>query len=72
MSNNERLELLYDIRIQFKFIGRDNIPMNDIEALMMKGKNGNFLVAYNVQSAVDYDTKLICALNVTQSPTDYY
>ena len=72
MSNNERLELLYDIRIQFKFIGRDNIPMNDIEALMVKGKNGNFLVAYNVQSAVDYDTKLICALNVTQSPTDYY
>ena len=46
--------------------------MNDIEARMMKGKKGNFLVAYNVQSAVDYDTKLIYALNVTQSPTDHY
>ena len=46
--------------------------MNDIEARMMKGKKGNFLVAYNIQSAVDYDTKMICALHVTQSPTDHY
>ena len=38
----------------------------------MKGKKENFLVAYNVQSAVDYDTKLICAINVTQNPTDHY
>ena len=42
--------------------------MNDIESRMMKGKKGNFLVAYNVPSAVDYETKLIYALNVTQSP----
>ena len=46
--------------------------MNDIEARMMKGKKGNYLVAYNMQSAVDYDTKLICGLHVTQSPTDHY
>ena len=72
MSNDEKLELLYDIRTQFKFTGEDKIPMNDIEARMMKGKKENFFVAYNVQSAVDYDTKLICALNVTQSPTDHY
>ena len=72
MNDDEKLELLYDIRTQFKFTGQDKIPMNDIEARMMKGKKGNFLVAYNVQSAVDYDTKLICALNVTQSPTDHY
>lgn len=38
----------------------------------MKGKKGNFMVAYNIQSAVDYDTKLICAINVTQNPTDNY
>ena len=30
------------------------------------------MVAYNIQSAVDYDTKLICAINVTQNPTDHY
>ena len=72
MSDNEKLELIYDIQTQFKFTGQDKIPMNDIEARMMKGKKGNFLVAYNIQSAVDYDTKLICALNVTQKPTDHY
>jgi len=71
MSDDEKLELLYDIRTQFKFTGQDKILMNDIEARMIKGKKGNFLVAYNVQSAVDYDTKLICALNVTQNPTDH-
>lgn len=38
----------------------------------MKGKKGNFMVAYNIQSAVDYDTKLICAINVTQNSTDHY
>ncbi len=46
--------------------------MNDIEVRMMKCKKGNFLVAYNIRFAVDYDTKMICALHVTQSPTDHY
>lgn len=72
MTDNDKLELLYDIRTQFKFTGQDKIPMNDIDARMMKDKKGNFFVVYNVQSPVDYDTKLICALNVTQSPTDHY
>jgi len=72
MSDNEKLELLYDIETQFTLTGQDKILMNDIEARMMKGKKGNFLVAYNIQSAVDYDTKLICGINVTQSPTDHY
>ena len=72
MSDNEKLELLYDIKTQFTLIRQDKISMNDIESRMMKGKKGNFLVAYNIQSAVDYDTKLICGINVTQSPTDHY
>ena len=38
----------------------------------MKGKKVNFLSAYNIQFAVDYDTKLICAINITQNPTDHY
>lgn len=45
--------------------------MNDIEARFMGGRKGNFLVAYNVQSALDYETKVICAINITQSSTDY-
>lgn len=72
MSDEDKLELLYDIKTQFTFTGQDKIPVNDIEARFMKGKKGNYMVAYNIQSAVDYDTKLICAINITQSSTDHY
>ncbi len=72
MDDEDKLELLYGIETQFTFTGQDRIPVNDIEARFMKGKKGNYMVAYNIQSAVDYDTKLICAINVTQNPTDHY
>ena len=72
MDDEDKLELLYGIETQFTFTGQERIPVNDIEARFMKGKKGNSLVAYNIQSAVDYDTKLICAINVTQNPTDHY
>jgi hypothetical protein len=72
MDVEDKIELLYDIETQFTFTGQDKIPVNDIEARFMKGKKGNFMIAYNIQSAVDYDTKLICAINVTQNPTDHY
>ncbi len=72
MITSEKLELIYNIKTQLTLTGQKKIPVNDIEARFMKGKKGNFIVAYNVQSAVDYDTKLICAINVTQNPTDHY
>ena len=72
MDDEDKLELLYGIETQFTFTGQDRIPVNDIEARFMKGKKGNYMVAYNIQSAVDYDTKLICTINVTQNPTDHY
>lgn len=65
INDKDKLELLYGIETQFTFTTQDRIPVNDIEARFMKGKKGNFMVAYNIQSAVDYDTKLICAINVT-------
>ena len=72
MDDEYKLELLYGIETQFTFTRQDKIPVNDIEVRFMKGKKGNYMVAYNIQSAVDYDTKLICAINVTQIPTDHY
>ncbi|SDA57534.1 hypothetical protein SAMN02910315_01420 [Methanobrevibacter millerae] len=65
-------EMTIHIETQFILIGQDKIPMNNIKARMMKGKKENSIVAHNIQSAVDYDTKLICGINVTQSPTDHY
>ena len=72
ISDDEKLELSYDIKTQFKPHGQYKISINDIEARMIKDKKRNFLVVHNIQSAVDYDTKLISALNVTQNPTDHY
>ena len=70
MNYEDKLELLYGIKTQFTFTWQDKIPVNDIETRFMKGKKGNYMVDYNIQSAVDYDRKLICAIDSTQSPTD--
>lgn len=29
------------------------------------------MIVYNIKFAVDYNTKLICVINITQSYTDY-
>lgn len=72
MDVEDKIELLYDIETQFTFTRQDKIPVNDIKAKFMKGKKGNFMVTYNIQSAIDYDTKLIFAINITQNPTNHY
>lgn len=68
METSEKLELLYDIETQFTLTGQNTIPVNDIEARWMKNKKGNFEISYNLQNAFDYDSKLICALNVVSNP----
>lgn len=50
---------------------QDTIPVNDIEARWMQNKDGQSQISYNIQSAVDTTTKLICAVNITQNPTDH-
>ena len=65
MDVKDKIELLYGIETQFTFTRQNKIPEKDIGARFMKGNKRNFMIAYNIQSAVDYDTKLICAINVT-------
>ena len=52
MDDEDKLEALYRIKIQFTFTRQDRIPVNDIEARFMKGKKGNFmlLIISNLQS----------------------
>ncbi|WP_455646132.1 hypothetical protein [Methanosphaera sp.] len=38
----------------------------------MHDKKGRSEISYYIQSTVDYDIKLICVINVTQSSTDHY
>lgn len=72
ISAQEKLYLLDDIKTQFTLSGQKSVPIIDIEARWMKSKKGNSQISYNIQSAVDYDTKMICAINVVQAPTDHY
>lgn len=71
MSYEDKLEMLYDMQTQLTMSGQDTIPVNDIEARWMRNKDGNSQVSYNIQSSVDTTTKLICAINITQNPTDH-
>jgi len=38
----------------------------------MKEKRGNLKLTYNMQSTVNSETELICAITISQSPTDHY
>lgn len=68
----DKIKVLKCIQEEFKNTKQEKIPLNDIEARKMKGKRGNFKMAFNIQSAVDTETNLICAITVSQSPTDHY
>ena len=37
----------------------------------MQNKDEQSQTSYNIQSAVDTTTKLICTVNITQNPTDH-
>ena len=50
--------------------GLSQISLTDPDAKLMKGGNG-FLVAHNVQTAVDSETHMILNYEVTDHPTDH-
>lgn len=72
INMQEKLYLLDEIKTQFTLSGQKSVPITDIESRWIKSKKGNLQISYNIQSAVDYDTKMICAINVVQAPTDHY
>ena len=68
LDDEDKINVLKRIKEEFTKTKQEKIPLNDIEARKMKGKRGNFKIAYNVQSAVDSESKLICAMTVSQNP----
>ena len=71
MDDDEKITVLNRIKSEFTKTKQEKIPLNDIESRKMKGKRGNFKIAYNMQSAVDSETGLICAITISQNPTDH-
>lgn len=50
----------------------NTIPVNDIDSIHLANKQGQADVGYNIQTAVDYETKMFISLIVSQKATDHY
>ena len=72
LSNFKKIEYLKSILRQFKKTGANTIPINDIEALHIYNKAGNPDVGYNIQTAVDYMSKMFICILVSDKATDHY
>ncbi len=72
LSDDNKLDLLFCLDTELSMSGQNTIPVNDVEARWMHNKKGLSEVGYNVQSAVDTQSKHICAIKVSQNPTDHY
>ena len=72
LSNDDKLDLLAELQTQITMSGQNTVPVNDVEARWMQNKDGNKQISYNVQTAVDTESKLICSVKVSQNPTDHY
>ena len=72
LSNFKKIEYLKNIMRQFKKTGANTIPIHDIEALHIYNKAGNPDVGYNIQTAVDYMSKMFICIMVSDKATDHY
>ena len=66
----ERLTRYEALRGHMEENGLSQVSLTDADARLMKGKDG-FVVAYNVQTAVDSATHLIDGFTMTNAPIDY-
>ena len=72
MSNKEKLKYLNKILKKFDETGANTIPVNDIDAIHLYNKDGNPDVGYNIQTAVDNESKIFIRLIVSQKATDHH
>lgn len=66
----ERLARYEGYRSKMETEGLSQLSLTDPDSKLMKTRGG-FDVAYNAQAAVDSETHMITAVNVTDSPTDH-
>lgn len=71
LTNRQKIDLLEKIDKRFDETGQKTVPVNDIEAIHMVDKTGTNIVGYNIQTAVDYMSKMFCAIMVSQKATDH-
>lgn len=71
LTNKQKLDLLNIIDKRFDETGQNTVPVNDSDALHVTDKKGNKIIGYNIQAAVDYSTKMFCAILISNQATDH-
>ena len=72
MKLDQKIDFLYHIKEELRKSGHKTCPLYDTEARWMLNKKGKKELSYNLQSAVDYTSKLILAVHVSNKATDHY
>jgi len=65
MKLKEKLDFLYHLKEELKSSGQKTVALYDSEARWMLNKKGKKEISYNLQTAVDYTSKLILAIHVS-------
>ena len=72
LSNKDKLKYLNKIMKRFDETKANTIPVNDIDSIHLYNKDGISDVGYNIQTAVDCESKMFVALIVSQKATDHH
>lgn len=72
ITDDEKLENVNFLSKELEKSGQSSIGLNDVDARWMKNKKGLTELSYNIQSAVDYESKMIVSFDISQEPTDHY
>ncbi len=72
MTNEEKIDYVKFLKSELEKSGQTSIGLNDYDARWMINKKGLPEIAYNLQSAVDYDSKLVVSFDLVQDPTDHH
>ena len=72
LSNKDKLKYLNKIMKRFDETGANTIPVHDIDSIHLYNKDGNPDVGYNIQTAIDSESKMFIALIVSQKATDHH
>ena len=72
LSDEEKLNQLYFAQEELKVTQQTSMGLNDHDARWMLNKKKKLELSYNLQLAVDFETKMILNYFISQSPTDHY
>ena len=72
MTTERKIDLLKKMIDTMRSNGKNKIPSFDIESRSRQTKKGYKEPSYNMQLATDTQSKLICAVHISQHPTDHH